>query len=84
MPIFDSKDKYQLETYSLSLKTKYVRLIRRTIKNEQVWFAQLIQAGKPFLKIKNSSTKDIVGLDIGPSTIAIVGSNQAVLREFCP
>jgi transposase len=38
--------------------------------------------GKPFVKPKNKLGKGNVGLDIGPSTIAIVGDGIAQLKEF--
>jgi|APSaa5957512535_1039671.scaffolds.fasta_scaffold23384_1 putative transposase len=82
-PVFDKKDKYQLEAYALSCKTKYVRLIKREIKGESTWYAQLVQSGKPFIKDHNQSKGNIVGLDIGPSTIAVVGKNEAWLQGFC-
>ena len=77
------KDKHGLATYALSCKTKYVRLIKRVIKNKDVWYVQLVQAGKPFIKEKNISSDDIVGLDIGPSTIAAVNREHAQLQAFC-
>ena len=82
-PVFDQKDKCQLEAYALSCKTKYVRLVKREIKGESIWYAQLVQSGKPFIKDKNQSNDKVVGLDIGPSTIAVVGENKAWLQGFC-
>ena len=82
-PIYDFKDKYGLETHALSCRTKYVRLVMRMIKGYPVWYAQLIKEGRPLIKSRNNAKKGIVGLDIGPSTIAIVSKNQAKLQEFC-
>jgi len=82
-PIYDLKDKYGVETHALSCRTKYVRLVMRMIKGYPVWYAQLIKEGRPLIKSKNNAKKGIVGLDIGPSTIAIVSKNQAKLQEFC-
>lgn len=81
---YDLKDKHGLEAYALSCKTKYVRLVRRTIKGKTMWYAQLIQEGCPYIKGKNTLGDSIVGLDIGPSTIAMVGKNSAQLQAFCP
>lgn len=81
---YDFKDKHGLEAYALSCKTKYVRLVRRLIKNKYVWYAQLIQEGSPYIKGKHALGDDIVGLDIGPSTIAIVSKDSANLHAFCP
>jgi len=81
--IFDKKDKYKVQAHSLSCKTKYVRLLKRKIKGKTRFFAQLIQNGKPLIKKKNTTKKEIVGLDIGPSTIACVSKEKAFLKAFC-
>ncbi|NBX84742.1 MAG: transposase [Gammaproteobacteria bacterium] len=82
--ISDVKDKHGVEYHALSKETKYVRLVRRKIKGKQVWYAQLIQLGRPHQKLKNQLGNDIVGLDIGPSSIAVVGEHTAHLQAFCP
>src|SRR5689334_15216832 len=61
---------------------KYVRLIRRkapspraqgTDKDGNRYFVQLVLEGHAFLKSKHEEAgSDIIGLDIGPSTLAIV------------
>ena len=77
--ILKTKD-WQLE--ALSHRTKYVRIVRRTIKGKIKWFCQLIQEGlTPLLR---NPVDGIVGLDIGPSTIAAVSDNDAILEKFCP
>jgi putative transposase len=81
---FDLKDKHGLEAYALSCRTKYVRLVRRVIKGNAIWYAQLVQEGTPYIKGKNTISKATVGLDIGPSTIAVVGEEGASLQAFCP
>lgn len=82
--VHDLKDKHGLEYHALSKETQYLRLVRRKIKGHFVWSVQLIQKGKPYQKPKNRLGKDIVGLDIGPSSIAIVGEHVAHLQAFCP
>jgi hypothetical protein len=64
------------QTESLKAKTKYSRLIWRMINGKRRWFAQLIQEGPPPLKYKTVHGA-IVGLDVGPSTIAVF-SEKAV------
>jgi len=44
---------------------------------------QLVQEGVPAQKKKNKTKAQIVGLDIGPSTIAVVSSAVAFLNVFC-
>lgn len=47
------------------------------------FYAQLVQEGEPLIKKKNSLGKGkSVGLDIGPSTIAVVSEEKAVLQEL--
>jgi putative transposase len=39
--------------------------------------------GKPYQKPKNKIGNEEIGLDVGPSTIAIVGDTKAELKWFC-
>jgi len=82
-PEYDVKDKHGLEVYALDHRTKYVRLVRKELKGYLVWYAQLVQEGTAYIKEKNQLGKGIVGLDIGPSTIAAVGASKASLQLFC-
>jgi putative transposase len=82
--IFDPRDRDGWQTKALSSKTKYCRVIRRMIRNLDSWYVQLIQEGQPPKKVQHKIGKEIVGLDIGPSTIAIVGETDAMLNKFCP
>ncbi|HAA27285.1 MAG TPA: transposase, partial [Cyanobacteria bacterium UBA8553] len=68
--------------HGLNASVKYVRLVRRKISGKNRFYAQLICNGKPFIKPKNSLGQGVVGLDIGPSTIAIVSDESAQLKEF--
>lgn len=79
--IFDLKDKHGLQSHALSSVNKYCRIIRKKIKNKNRYFVQLIQEGSPFLK--KPFAREIVGLDIGPSTLAVCGKNKALLTAFC-
>lgn len=81
---FDKKDKHGLEAHALACRTKYVRLVRRVIKEKSIWYAQLVQEGMPYIKTQNEFQIGVVGLDIGPSSIAVVGQTTAKLQAFCP
>lgn len=78
----DRKDKRSWQAQCLAAKTKYVRILRREINGRDRWFCQLVQEGSPqrFRPVGNG----VVGLDIGPSTIAAVSSRDAILEGFCP
>ena len=73
---------------------KYVRLVRRKASSPQAqgadtdgnrYCVQLVLKGHAFVKPKHEEVgKDIIGLDIGPSTLAIVPrEGQAELVTFC-
>lgn len=68
--------------HGLNSKVKYVRLVRRKIAGKNRFYAQLVCQGKPFIKPKNYLGQGIVGLDLGPSTIAIVSDTEVHLKEF--
>jgi putative transposase len=81
--IIDPKD--QVIAHGLRSRVKYVRLVRRKLNGTPRYHAQLICEGQPFRKEKNTIGQDTVGLDIGPSTIAIVApeAQTASLEVFC-
>jgi transposase len=75
-------------------KIKYVRLIRRKASSRQAqgadgdgnrFFVQLVLEGHAFSKPQHAERGcDIIGLDVGPSTLAIVGrQGKADLVTFC-
>lgn len=81
--IFDKKDKHGVETYGLSCKTKYTRIVRRKINGKNRFYAQLIQEGFPKQKSKNLIGDGIVALDVGPSTVAAYTKDHTELFQFC-
>ncbi|HEY6542436.1 MAG TPA: transposase [Ktedonobacteraceae bacterium] len=72
---------------------KYARLVRRKVSSPRAqgadvqgyrYYVQLILAGKPYQKKKHTVGSNVVGLDVEPSTIAIVPQeSQAQLVPFC-
>ena len=71
--------------HGLNAPLKYVRLVRRKLNGKNRFYGQLISEGQPFQKERNPVGKGLVGLDIGPSTIAITAPTvqKAELRQFC-
>lgn len=66
-------------------KTKYVRIICREIRGRKRYFVQLVQEGLPPSKRNRKVPEDetsTVGIDIGPSTAAIVGDDEVVFAEL--
>jgi len=70
--------------HGLGSRVKYVRLVRRRLNSKTRYYAQLISEGKPFSKPKNLIGSGVVGLDLRPSTIAIVAESSAKLDLFTP
>lgn len=68
--------------HGLSCRVKYVRVLRKSIKGRSRYFAQLVLEGVP-LQRHPTVVGAVVGLDIGPSTIAVVGEHDAFLVQFC-
>jgi hypothetical protein len=77
--LIDWKD--PVVSHSLAQRIKFARLIRRPASSSQAqgadatgsrYFVQLALAGSPYHKPEHTVGTDIVGLDMGPSTAAIV------------
>src|SRR5260370_6614809 len=67
--------------HGLAHRIKYARLVRRKASSPQAqgadvegyrYYAQLVLVGKPYHKPKHAVGTNIVRLDLGPSTVAIV------------
>ena len=67
--------------HGLSCRVKYVRLVRRSLNGKARFYAQLVCEGKALKRFEMG--EGVVGLDIGPSTVAVVGPEQAQLKLFC-
>jgi len=78
--IIDSNN--PVHAHGLSHRVKYVRILLKVISGRNQFYAQLVLDGKP---LQQHPTIDgaVVGLDIGPSTIAVVSENDAFLTAFC-
>lgn len=89
--LIDWKD--PVVVYGLAHRVKYARLIQRRASSTrasgadalgQRYFVQLALEGVPYQKPKHVVGQDTVGLDIGPSTIAIVSrQGEARLDLLC-
>jgi len=79
--------------HGLAHRIKYARLVRRKASSPQAqgadvegyrYYAQLVLVGKPYHKPKHAVGTNIVGLDLGPSTVAIVPrEGEARLLPLC-
>ena len=80
--MLDPVDRFGWQKQVLECRTKYVRLFRRNVNGRTRWYCQLVQEG--IAPQKHDVIEGIVGLDIGPSTIAAVSDSEAFLEQFCP
>lgn len=64
-------------------RVKYCRIVRKFIKNKYQYFVQLILEGNP-IKEKNIPilVDKTVGIDIGPSSIAVVSDEKIIFKEL--
>jgi transposase len=79
--------------HGLQHRIKYARLVRRKVSSSRAhgadrecyrYYAQLALEGIPYQKPKHPVGRETVGLDLGPSTIAIVPQQGAArLETFC-
>ena len=74
----------QVIAHGLACPVKFARLVRRKHEGRNRFVVQLVNQGQPYRKEKNRLGTGRVGLDLGPSTIAVVGPQAAFLEPFCP
>ncbi len=76
----EEQDPYLIE--GLHHRTKYCRVLWRNVQGSRRWFVPLMQEG--IQPNHHHRTKDaVVGLDVGPSTLAVVGEHSASLVTCC-
>lgn len=80
--IIDSDD--PVLANGLAARVKYVRIVRRKLGDRNRFYAQLVVEGRPLRKDRHPLGAGIVGLDLGPKTIAVVSEQYASLQQFCP
>ncbi len=77
--------------YGLAQRIKYARLIRRPVSSPNAqgadcqgyrYFVQLALAGTPYHKPKHTIGAETIGLDLGPSSIAIVPQQAEARLEI--
>lgn len=69
--------------HGLKRPVKYVRIVRRRIRGTPRLYAQLVCRGTPYRKPARRIGRGHVGIDFGPSTVAAVGLDSAVLVHLC-
>jgi transposase len=71
--------------HALQHRVKYARILKRRIKGRSRWYVQMIVEGKPYRDPKKHTTQDgaRVGLDFGPSLIAVSTETDSFQQPFC-
>jgi putative transposase len=69
--------------HGLAARVKYVRLVRRRMNGRPRFWVQLICEGTPYQKPQHGLGMGRVGMDLGPSTVAVVSETSARLQPFC-
>jgi putative transposase len=84
MPLMpDPVDKHGWQRAALERKTKFCRVVRRKMNGIYRWYGQLIQSGTAPIKSRNTTNSGKVGLDVGPSTVAVVSDTSAAVIQLC-
>lgn len=73
----------EVQKHGLSMPIKYVRMVRKVIRGKERYIAQLCCTGEPYRKESHRPNMGVVGVDLGPSTIAVSGEQGAFLRPIC-
>ena len=73
-----------VQAHGLACPVKHVRMVRRKLGERNRFYAQLVFQGTPFQKQEHHLGSGIVGLDLGPSALAVVSEQSARLEPFCP
>jgi len=69
--------------HALKKRVKYVRIVLRRVRGVPRVYAQLVCQGRPYRKPKHRTGRGHVGLDLGPSTVAVAAPRAALLNRFC-
>jgi hypothetical protein len=81
---YDKVDKHGVQAHALNAKLKYCRIVHRIVKGKSQFYVQLVCEGTPLIKANHKvGTHKMVGIDIGPSTIAAVSKDKAILTPLC-
>ena len=68
----------------LDAQTQYCRIVWRLVNARRRWFVQIVQRGVAPAKYDFLACGHVVGLDVGPSTVAIVGETGVAIESFAP
>lgn len=72
--------------YALRCRVKFPRLVRKNLNGKARYFVQLVLEGWPFPEYEKRTAMagSVVGLDLGPSKVAVVSDSYAGLLDLLP
>ncbi len=79
--VCDPKDAFV--AHALAQRIKYVRIVRRRVRGTIRLYAQLVCQGRPYWKPQHQIGEGEAAIDLGPSTVAAVGAESALLAVLC-
>lgn len=65
-------------------RVKYCRVVRRTIRGKEQWYVQLVLEGLAPVRHVTAPVADSVGIDPGPSHMAVYSERGAQIFELAP
>lgn len=65
-------------------RVKYCRIVRRTLNGVKRWYVQVALEGMPPVRKIYAPQSEVVGIDPGPSQIAIFNEHYAALKVVAP
>ena len=80
--LLDRRDLVQ--AHGLAAPVKYARLVRRKLGERNHFYVQLVCQGMPRQLPRYPLGTGIVGLDLGPSALAVASLQVTFLQPFCP
>lgn len=81
--VLDERDPYQwwMAWHVAEGRLRYCRIVRTRMRGRWIYHAQLVLDGHPLQRYQ--AGEGLVGLDVGPSTIAVVSDHGAWKETFC-
>ena len=84
MPIIlNLRNKWQIQALT-EYPTKFIRIVWRDFKEKSRLYVQIAKEGISPQRPQHKIGTGVIGIDLGPSTAAIVGETGAILTDLCP
>ena len=81
--ILDLKNDWKIQALT-EYPTKFIRVVWKEIKGKTRTYVQIAKEGISPHREQHKIGTGVVGIDMGPSTVAIVGESAAILTDICP